>query len=142
MERPVLAPLWAIGIWPNVQDTAEWSAVEALLKPAAEFGGVAIERGPGWLVWTIHKDGELVGAANVKLASDKTAEVALVGGTGFREWIAPLDDLIGCWAFEEGCTALRAFGRKGWAPILSKLGWRAERLEDGGMAYERKLREV
>jgi hypothetical protein len=130
--------LWAIGIWPNVIDTAEWPEIEALLRPAADLAGAEIETGEGWLVWTIHRDGRLVGAANVALKSDDAAEVVLVGGSGFREWIGPLDDLIGCWALEEGCTELRAFGRKGWTPILTKHGWEA-RAGDRVTEYRRGL---
>lgn len=107
-----------VGIWPlPLTDD-----IIALLQPAADLAGEEIEHGPGWTTWTVH-DPELIGAAHVRRTTDRAVEVVLVGGKAFREWIGPLDDLIGRWARDEGATCLRAFGRRGWVPVLTKQGW-------------------
>lgn len=125
-----------IGIYPDAQNSAEWPEIEAFLRPAAVMGGLDIEQGPGWTVWTVHKEGVLVAAANVRRTVNKEAEVTLVGGNGFREWIKPLDDMIGKWAKEEGCHKLVSCGRKGWSKVL---GWSIVGERNGFAAYERSL---
>lgn len=125
-----------VGIWPDAQHSPSWPGIEALLRPAADRGGVAIEHGPGWHVWTVHRNGELIAAANVRRTVDDAVEVVLVGGCGFREWLGPLDARIGEWARDEGATCLRAYGRSGWARVL---GWRVIGRKHGFTGYERLL---
>ena len=121
-----------LGCWPfDITDE-----IERLLQPAANLADGVIERGPAWTVFTVHDGAELIAAANVRRTVDGIAEVVLVGGTRFREWLRPLDDTIGKWARDEGCTALRAFGRKGWAKVL---GWQVIGRESGMVGYERAL---
>ena len=124
----------AVGIWPHgITDD-----IRKLLEPAAALGRTTIEAGPGWHVWTVHRDGELIGAANVRRCTDRSVDVVLVGGTESREWIGRLDELIGEWAVAEGATRLTARGRAGWARILTKQGWRA--MDNGHVTeYERGL---
>lgn len=110
-----------IGIWP---DGVTPEIVE-LLQPAADLGGDEIENGPGWATWTVHSDGKLIGAAQVRRTVDRCCDVVLIGGRDARAWIAELDRLIGEWAALEGCTRMTARGRKGWTPMLTKQGWSA-----------------
>lgn len=108
-----------VGVWPySLTDE-----IVALLQPAADLGGETIEYGPGWTTWTVHDGTDLVGAAHCRRTVDHAVEVVLVGGHGFRDWIDLLDERIGAWARDEGATVLRAFGRRGWARVLSEQGW-------------------
>ncbi len=125
-----------IGTYPDAQESKDWPAIEALLRPAAERGGITIEQGPAWTVWTVHRDGELIAAANVRRTVDREAEVTLIGGKGFREWLKPLDEMIGRWANQEGCKRLIACGRRGWT---KHLGWRIVGQERGVASFERDL---
>lgn len=123
-----------VGSWP-LPLTDE---IIALLQPAADLGGERIEHGPGWTTWTVHDGPKLVGAAHCRRTVDHAVEVVLVGGSGFRDWIGLLDERIGAWARDEGATVLRAFGRRGWARVLSEQGWS---VTSGGRVtiYERGL---
>lgn len=108
-----------VGIWPYPHT----DEIIALLQPAADLGGERIECGPGWTTWTVHDGPKLVGAAHCRRTVDRAVEVVLVGGNGFRDWIGQLDERIGAWARDEGAIVLRAFGRRGWARVLSEQGW-------------------
>jgi len=123
-----------VGIWPHPLT----DEIIALLQPAADLGGERIEHGPGWTTWTVHDDLKLVGAAHCRRTVDHAVEVVLVGGSGFRDWIGSLDERIGAWARDEGATCLRAYGRRGWVPVLTKQGWS---VASGGRVtiYERGL---
>lgn len=89
------------------------------------------------LLWAVFEDGRPIAAATARVTTDRTVEVILVGGSGFRKWLKPLDELIGAWARDEGATSLRACGRSGWARVL---GWKVLGSENGFVAYERDLR--
>lgn len=125
-----------IGTYPDAQQSKDWPTIEALLRPAADRGGIDIEQGPAWTVWTVHRNGELIAAANVRRTVDREAEVTLIGGKGFREWLKPLDEMIGLWASEERCTKLVACGRLGWS---KHLGWDITAAQGNFAAYERSL---
>lgn len=131
MERPLL-----IGIYPDAQNGPEWGAIKEFLQPAADRGGVEIERGPGWTVWTVHKGNMLVAAANVRRTTEKVVEVVLIGGRDHGEWLLSLDRKIGQWAKDEGATVMRAFGRPGWKKVL---GWKVIGMIDNMVGYERAL---
>ena len=107
-----------------------------MLRPAAERGRCDIEQGVAWCVWTVHDGPDLIAAANVRRTAERAVEVVLIGGTRFRDWLSPLDDVIGRWARDEGATVLRAFGRAGWAKVL---GWKVIGKEGDMTGYERLL---
>lgn len=108
-----------IGIWPlPLTDD-----IIALLQPAADLAGGEIEHGPGWTTWTCHSDAELIGAAHVRRCIDRSVDCVLVGGRNYQEWIGLLDAGLGAWAKDEGATRLTARGRRGWARVLTNLGW-------------------
>lgn len=123
-----------VGIWP-LPLTDE---IIALLQPAADLAGEAIEHGPGWTTWVVTKGKEFVGAAHVRRCTDRSVDCVLVGGNGYLEWIGPLDTGLGAWAKDEGATLITARGRKGWARVLTKLGWSVS-YEAGVAEYVKKL---
>lgn len=125
----------SIGVWPHgITDE-----IREYLEPAARLGCLAIEEGPGWTTWTVHDGERLIGAAHVRRTVDHVVEVVLVGGEGHKEWIGPLDQRIGEWARDEGISVMRAFGRVGWAPVLTKQGWQVTERRGRLASYERRL---
>lgn len=124
-----------IGIVPDPERHRDWPQIRAFLEPAAKLGERDVLE-PLEAVWAVY-DPELIGCATACLKADNIGEVPLVGGTEFRRWIAFLDKKIGDWMRDEGMTAMRAFGRKGWLRFLA--GWQSIELDDGSMAYERAL---
>lgn len=122
-----------IGIVPP--DHPDWAQIEAFLKPAAERGNVPVLE--DWhAVWVVYGD-DLLGAATVRRTTGGWGEVVLVGGKDHRRWIHELDDLIGRWLRDEGMTAVRAYGRKGWRKVLT--GWTVIGEDNGITAIERPL---
>jgi hypothetical protein len=128
-----------IGIWPYPM-TPE---IHTFLQAAADVSGGQVQTGPGWHVWTIHRDGELIGAANCSRTVDHAVEVVLVGGREFRRWLGLLDERVGAWARDEGATCLRAYGRDGWARVLKwgRIGpdWQTIGPFEDVTHYERRL---
>ena len=54
----------------------------------------------------------------------KTVLNVFLCGGNWRECIEMGDTFIEPWARENGCTAFRQYGRKGWLRALLKHGWR------------------
>lgn len=122
-----------VGIWPfGVTDE-----VRALLQPAAELAGEPIEEGVAWTTWTVHRGGEMIGAAQVRRTVDRSVDVVFVGGRDSKEWIGRLDRLIGEWAVAEGASKLTAQGRAGWVRVLTD--WNVIERRGRWAAYERLL---
>jgi hypothetical protein len=125
-----------IGIFPDVELTAEWPAVRAFLQPAADLHNGRIEL-DGHQVWTVHdEDARLIAAATTRTTLDGHSEVMLVGGRQFRRWLHPLREVIEAWSRDEGMRAVRAYGRAGWSKVL---GWRVLGVVGGSTVYEREL---
>lgn len=123
-----------IGILPDPASARAWPAIAALLQPAADLADGVI-RLDGRQLWTVF-DGRLIAAATTRTTLDRWAEVELVGGRGVRGWLRALDDRIAAWAADEGMTAVRAYGRPGWARLL---GWDVLGADGGSTVYERRL---
>jgi len=123
-----------IGILPNPTSARAWPDIAALLQPAADLADGIIALA-GRQLWTAY-DGRLLAAATTRTTLDGWAEVELVGGRDVRRWLKPLDATIAAWAADEGMTAIRAYGRAGWARLL---GWDVLGIDDGSTVYERKL---
>lgn len=104
-----------------------WPHVEPLLRPAIENVGLnnfedieeAILIGCGlvWIAW----DGEKIAAAASttlqRIGSDLICVLTACGGKGMNDWL-PLIAGIEKYARNEGCKALRIFGREGWQRVL------------------------
>lgn len=54
----------------------------------------------------------------------KTVLNVFLCGGDLRECLEMGDNFIEPWAKENGCTAVRQYGRKGWTRALLKHGWR------------------
>lgn len=49
----------------------------------------------------------------------KICSIPLIGGKGLRAWRNGVDEGIGVWAKNQGCTRLEGYARKGWLRILT-----------------------
>lgn len=132
-----------IGMVADPLSWASWARAKAMLHPALMQGDEdwpEVERdlaSNDKQLWAVLKGGDLLAAAVTRVAQTRDGEVAevyLVGGTGFRKWIKPLNDQIERSAREIGCVGMRAYGRFGWRDVLMTLGWKPS-----FMAYERSF---
>ena len=60
-------------------------------------------------------------AACTAAVSGDSIIVNTLGGRGF-DWLGPLIDRLCAWGRDEGCTWLRAYGRRGWKRALARHG--------------------
>lgn len=104
-----------------------WPHVEPLLRPAVEnvglsdFRDIAAEvlHGDG-LVWIAWGDGIEAAASTVlqRIGDDLVCVLTACGGKDMKRWL-PLLDRIEDYARDEGCKAMRIYGRKGWLRALN-----------------------
>lgn len=126
---------WLIGIEPHgLCYVSHW------LEKAAARGGVPVIE-PNEVLWTVraYRGGvfHYTGAATARLVHD-AVEVPLVAGEGMG-WIGPLTEQLASWTRDEGKSALKAYGRKGWRRVLPAYGWKAEYENNGLTAYRREV---
>jgi hypothetical protein len=127
-----------IGSVPDPLNWECWPQAEAFLEPARRLGGFDSVIDPDEALWAVIEDGELIGCATAWLG-DGFVEVKLVGGRDHRCWVGKLDDAIGSAAAKAGATLMCAWGRAGWVKTLRALGWDSSKLDDGSVAYTRRL---
>lgn len=112
---------------PALELHAEWPQIEAQLADGTAHLGIVSEGG----------DQDLLAAMvlrTVATRSGQMIEVLLIGGRDHQRWIAPLSAMLEHGARQAGCVGLRAWGRPGWTPALSRLGWRSD-----VRCYEKKV---
>lgn len=133
------------GIEPDIRSSPYWTTAEAYLSAASRLGGgvPVLEEGEQcWAFYDWRFNGinapsfELLGCATTRLTED-AAEIILVGGRDHRRWIGAFEDLVMCWAEDEGARRLIATGRPGWKRILKDWSVIGER--DGFVRYERVI---
>jgi len=111
-------------VWPRVAHLINGAVHRTGLSHTADIEYDTLH-GDG-LLW-LACDGETVmAAATTVLAETDTAKVCVLtacGGAGRAAWL-PLLAQIEAYARAEGCAALRIYGRKGWARVLT--GYRVE----------------
>lgn len=126
------------GFLPDPQDWHLWNDTLALLDLAAKRGGIE-PWADGDLLWIAIDDGLVIGAATTRLIEDGRAELKNVAGVKSRLWRGLLEEQICEWARCHAAPAIIARGRKGWAPIVEKMGWLRVGSEDGLTLYEKEL---
>lgn len=124
-----------IGIYPDPEASPYWPQIVAFLEPAVALGKDPM-LSEHEMVWTVHDGPELLAAATTRVTRDGFAEVMFVGGRDYRRWLKPLDDMIAAWAADEGMSAVRAYGRRGWVRVL---GWDVLGEIGASTIYERRL---
>jgi hypothetical protein len=105
-----------------------WPHVAPLLKAAlartnlSRFEDIEVDvlSGAGllWIAWS----GQIEAAATTALIQTNTGTICVLtacGGRGMARWLALLEH-IEAYARNEGCSALRIFGRKGWQRMLKQ----------------------
>jgi hypothetical protein len=127
-----------IGSVPNPREWPLWPQAEAFLEPARKLGGFEGVIDPDEALWAVMDGDELLGCATAWLQGE-LCEVKLVGGRDHRRWVKQLDDAIGSAAAKAGATLMCAWGRAGWVKTLRALGWDSSKLDDGSVAYTRRL---
>jgi hypothetical protein len=120
---------------PDAEHHPLWPQIVEMLRPAAEFGGVAVEH-PDHVVWIAHEDGTVFAAATTLLYDDATAELMLAGGCRHRDWVPQLSETVSAWAKSAGATRLTMKGRKGWGRYARLCGWATL---GNSMIYEKEL---
>lgn len=115
-----------IGILPSPESHPLWPGIYALLEPAARRAGGQV-MGPHYVVWIAMDGAEIIAAATTRMLSTGDAELIDVGGTRFREWLAPWEAMICDWARYNGANKIISGGddgsRLGWWPFVRRLGW-------------------
>jgi hypothetical protein len=122
---------------PDATTHPVWPAIEALLKPAAEYGDIDVCEN-GDLVWVAY-DGPTVFAAAVTRPLDDEAELRMAAGTRLNDWIHLLDAAVTAWARENGAWRIVMRGRKGWGRFASRFGWAATGKDHKGRTLFQKV---
>jgi hypothetical protein len=99
-----------------------WPLVEPFISAAAERGEYSSEllwswatsgEAQLWMAWSDHCE---AAAVTTRLPGD-ICLIAALGGKESGRWMPLLSDLE-AWAKQQGCIAMRAWARKGWARKL------------------------
>lgn len=128
-----------IGVVLSPRDWEHWDKAEAYLEPARARGDFDSVLDDDESLFAVMDGEELLGVATTWLSVHGFVEVKLVGGRDHRRWIRELDAAIGSAARQAGACRLIAWGRTGWVKTLARQGWEAIRMDDGDMAYQRRL---
>lgn len=127
-----------IGFVADHEDWEYWPQAKIYLEPARKVGGFASVIEPDEILWAVMDGDELLACATAWLG-DGFVEIKLVGGKRHRLWIKELDEMIGKAAKDAGAGMLVAFGRHGWTGVLARQGWTIKKMDNGNMAYMRRL---
>lgn len=123
---------------PDPQARQDWPVIERMLTPALSGDDLldpAID-----VVWIAYDSQTLFGAVTTRLRTDGIAELRLVGGARFREWIGPVEEMVSEWARNCGSPKLISRGRKGWGRFAAAFGWVALGTDDENkMLFEKVL---
>lgn len=116
-----------------------WEGIAALLKPAADYGGLPV-RDEGELVWIAFDGPVLFGAVTTLCWDDGEAEIRLGAGARLKDWIEPMEAAVSAWARDCGARILTLRGRKGWGRFARPFGWVATGFDhDGRAIFEKEL---
>lgn len=126
-----------ISFFPEAEKSEHWPAIQALLQPAADLGGIDPKE-DGDLIWLALEGGKVWAAFTVRLAN-RVLEIRCAGGTKLWAWLEPFEAAMT--AFGKDCSAARLElrGRRGWSRWARKLGWNFDRYEDGKPVWIKEL---
>jgi hypothetical protein len=143
----VAVPLTALpAAWPPLWRLLEPAVRRSPDKPAA---CVDTER---WLLerllahdaqlWAVYADGTPLAAIVTEVqdsARQRRCLLWLIGGRQARDWADSFLALVDSWARSLGCSALWGSGRRGWARLVERRGFRRITDLNGQPAWERRI---
>lgn len=77
-------------------------------------------------LWLVSEADRVIAAITTEIVvypRRKHCRIVTLAGSRAPEWTAQADIIIGEWAKAQGCTAMEAFVRKGYVPVLAKHGY-------------------
>ena len=125
-----------IAYLPDAENTSHWEAIEDLLKPAAEMGGIKPKEAED-LIWIAIERGRVWAAFTVRLVG-RVLEIRCAGGGRLFDWVAPCEATLTDFARDCGSKALELRGRRGWSRWARKFGWKYDRDDERGSPVFRK----
>jgi hypothetical protein len=122
-----------------------WPDLHRLLFPAVERGGdtnpqeliedLLADRAQLW----VKRDPDVIAAAVTTVHHDHSLNFQLLGGSRMPDWLGELIDVVRQESAQIGITRFCETGRKGWARVLSRLGWRETAREGDDVTMELEL---
>lgn len=123
---PVLPALVA-DIWPQIEPLvasalayAQGENTPADVRQRLLNGAAAM-----WLM--LEPEGPVRGLMVAELVvypQQRVANAWLLAGQQMETWLPVADATLEAWARQQGCTAIIGDGRRGWKPVLERLGYR------------------
>lgn len=81
----------------------------------------------GMQLWLVSEGDRVIAAATtelVKYPQKQHCRIVTLAGSKAPEWTGLAGEIIRLWAIENGCSAIEAFVRKGYVPILAQYGFK------------------
>lgn len=78
-------------------------------------------------LWLVSENERVIAAATTEIITyprKKHCRVVTLAGSKAVEWTQLLDVVLAGWAREQGCDAMEAYVRKGYAPVLANYGYK------------------
>lgn len=124
--------------WPVLPDLVPeiWTGIEPLIASALEYAQgenttadvrARVIRGAAQLWLMIEPEGPVRGVMVSEIITyprQRVANAWLLAGERMETWLQVAADHLEAWARQQGCAAIVGDGRRGWRPIIEKLGYR------------------
>lgn len=122
-----------------------WALARPHLEPSVamsrgrfEIDDVGILCAHGYMqLWVATRDERVIGAMVTEIVTyprKRAARVVFAGGTHLRSWYRLASEAVEDWGRSWGCTALEAFGRKGWGRLVGA--------EEDGVGIYREIKPM
>lgn len=111
-------PDMASEVWPHVSEMLTAAVIRTGLNHPQDIENSV--KGGHALLWIYGRGKEVEAAMTTELLETvigKVCQIGCVGGENMGDWLRFLGHVEG-YARDEGCVAIRAIGRKGWARVL------------------------
>lgn len=111
-------PARAHEVWPHISELIGQAVRKTDLARLQDIA-ISVLHGDG-LIWLATEDNKILAAAVTSLSLTEASKVCTLeacAGKGMPDWIG-LISRIEQYAKDEGCTAFRIYGRRGWLRAL------------------------
>lgn len=78
-------------------------------------------------LWLVTESNKVIGACTTEIVNyprRRHCRVITLAGSRAAEWTGQLDTILADWARQQGCSAIEAYVRKGYVPVLAKHGYK------------------